>query len=336
MHPYIEFLIDKASKLHGKVAVPDGQFDERVLEACVRVHKAGWLDVVMVGSRAEYEKMASKFGFDITGMTIVDPDETDEFADYCKEYGVMRAKENLTPEQIEAVLREPVALAMMLVKHGKVDGVCSGVYYSTADVARPAIKILGLQKGVSKMTALGVMIFEDTPIGKNLVYCAADGTILPNPTAEELAEIAILATDKAKAILPSEPLTAMLSFSTCGSAKHEMVDKVTTALKIANEKRPDLKIDGEFQLDTAISPRVAEKKMKRPSEVAGKANVLIWPDLQAGNMVGKGMMIMGSGMLVGATFLGLNGFVNDHSRGATVDEIVTNIAFVGAQIEENK
>jgi phosphate acetyltransferase len=114
-----------------------------------------------------------------------------------------------------------------------------------------------------------------------------------------------------------------------------MVDKVANAVKIAREKRPDLYIDGEFQLDTAISPFVAAKKVKRHSEVAGRANVLIWPDLQVGNMVGKGMMMMGNGMLVGATFLGLNGFVNDHSRGATVDEIITNIAFVGAQIERD-
>ncbi len=335
MHPYIDFLIEKAKSVKGRVAVPDAQFDERVLEAACRVHKAGWLTVVLTGSKSAHQALADKHGFDISGMEIIDPDEFADFSSYCEEYGRLRAKENLSSDQIEQILREPVYFACMLHKHGLVNGICSGVYYSTADLARPSIKILGMQPGVNKMTALGVMAFEHTPLGDNLVYCAADGTILPNPTTEELAEIAILAADKAKSILPDTPRVAMLSFSTLGSSKHEMVDKVANAVKIAQDKRPDLYIDGEFQLDAAISPYVAAKKVKRHSEVAGRANVLIWPDLQAGNMVGKGMMMMGNGMLVGATFLGLNGFVNDHSRGATVDEIVTNIAFVGAQIERN-
>lgn len=334
MHPYIEFLIEKAQGIHGRVAVPDAMLDERVLEAACYVHKEGWVDVVLPGSKAAYKALADKHGFDVSGMEIVDPDECLEFKSYCEEYGRIRAKENLTPAQIDELMRQPVYLACMLVRHKLVDGICSGVYYSTADLARAAIKVIGMQPGVQKMTALAVMTFEHAPIGDNLVYVAADGTILPNPTAEELAEIAILTADKAKAILPDVPRVAMLSFSTLGSASHEMVDKVVIATKIAQEKRPDLLIDGEFQLDTAISPHVAAKKVKRPSEVAGRANVLIWPDLQAGNMVGKGMMIMGDGRLVGATFLGLNGFVNDHSRGATVEEIITNIAFVGAQVEK--
>jgi phosphate acetyltransferase len=128
----------------------------------------------------------------------------------------------------------------------------------------------------------------------------------------------------------------MLSFSTLGSAKHEEVDRVVKALEMVRLRRPDICIDGEFQIDAALSPYVASMKVKRPSEVAGRANVLIWPDLQAGNMAGKAMMLMASGQLAGACFLGLNGVVNDHSRGATVEECVINIAFVGAQIQEKK
>ena len=188
-----------------------------------------------------------------------------------------------------------------------------------------------MQPGFKKMTALAVCVFEHTPLGDNLVYATADGTVIPRPTSEELAEIAILSADKAKAFLPDTPRVAMLSFSTLGSAKHEEVDRVTRALAIVKQQRPDLCIDGEFQLDTALSPFVAAKKVKRPSEVAGRANVLIWPDLQSGNMTGKGMMLMGSGVLVGACFVGINGIVTDHSRGATVEECVINIAFAGAQ-----
>jgi phosphate acetyltransferase len=208
------------------------------------------------------------------------------------------------------------------------------VHYSTADLARPAIKILGMKQGFKKMTALGILMFEHTPLGDNLVYAAADGAVIPRPTSEELAEIAILSADKAREFLPDVPRVAILSFSTQGSAKHEEVDRVTRALEIVKRERPDICIDGEFQLDTALSPFVAAKKVKRPSEVAGRANVLIWPDLQSGNMTSKGMMIMGSGQLAGACFMGINGVVTDHSRGATVEECVINIAFAGAQVKK--
>jgi phosphate acetyltransferase len=181
---------------------------------------------------------------------------------------------------------------------------------------------------------MAIALFKHTPIGDDLVYATADGTVIPRPTSEELAEIAILSADKAKTFLPEPPRVAMLSFSTLGSAKHEEVDRVTRALAIVKEKRPDICIDGEFQLDTALMPFVAEKKVKRPSEVAGRANVLIWPDLQTGNVAGKGLMIMGEGRLAGACFMGINGVVTDHSRGATVEECVINIAFAGAQIQK--
>ena len=332
-HRYVEFLIDQAKKKHGRVAVPDAMYDLRVLTACCRVHQDDWLDIVLPGDRKKYEELARQNGLDIDGIEIIDPEKTEQFADMSQEYGRLRAKEGLSIDQIETVLRDPAYFSCMLHRHNLVDGICSGVYYSTADIARPAIKILGMQPGFKKMTALGVILFEHTPLGDNLVFACADGTILPRPTAEELSEIAILAADRAERILPAKPRVAMLSFSTLGSAQHEEVDRVVAALEMVKKRRPDICIDGEFQLDTAISPYVAEKKMTRLSEVAGRANVLIWPDLQTGNVAGKGMMLMGDGRLAGATFLGINGFVNDHSRGATVEEIVINIAFVGAQIE---
>ena len=181
---------------------------------------------------------------------------------------------------------------------------------------------------------MAIAVFGHTPIGDNLVYATADGTVIPRPTSEELADIAILSADKAKEVLPDTPRVALLSFSTVGSAKHEEVDRVTRALAIVKQKRPDICIDGEFQLDTALVPFVAEKKVKRPSEVAGRANVLIWPDLQSGNMAGKALMIMGRGVLAGACFMCINGVVTDHSRGATVEECVVNIAFAAAQVKK--
>lgn len=332
MHKYTEFLAAKAKAKHGRVAVPDAACEGRYLEAVVRVHEMDMLDLVITGSRKQTQALAEKHGLDISGIEIIDPDESQDLDAYSGLYGKLRAKENLTASQIRELMHHPVYFACMLLKHGLVDGICSGVYYSTAELARPCIKILGMQPGIKKMTALGVIAFEHCALGDDLVYCVADSTILPDPTAEELAEIAILSAEKSKEILPDVPRVAMLSFSTCGSASHPMVDKVVKALKIANEQRPDLLIDGEFQLDTAIVPYVAEKKMKRPSEVAGRANVLIWPDLQSGNIASKGMFLMGGGLSVGATFMGINGLVNDHSRGATVDEVITNIAFMGAQL----
>jgi len=334
-HPYVQHLIRLARKSRARVAVPDAQFDIRVLEAAAIVHRENWLHVVLTGARADIVALAKLHHIDLTGIEIIDPAERSDFSELCNEYGRLRAKENLSSAQIERVLRDPAYFACMLHRHGEVAGICSGVYYSTADIARPAIKILGLQPGVAKMTALAVVVFRHTPLGDNLVLACADGTVLPRPSSEELADIAILAADKARVILPDMPRVAMLSFSTLGSAKHEEVDRVVRALELVRKRRPDICIDGEFQLDTALSPYVAAKKVKRPSEVAGCANVLIWPDLQTGNVAGKGMLMMGPGALVGACFLGLNGVVNDHSRGATVEEIVINLAFVGAQISSS-
>lgn len=333
-HPYVQHLVKLASAGRGRIAVPDAQFDARFLEAACIVHGKGWLTVVLPGSRAAIEALARKHQFDIRGIEIIDPEECGQFDAYCQQYAELRAKENLTSQQIKDLLREPIYFACMLHRHGIVDGVCSGVHYSTADIVRPTLKILGMQKGFTKMTALAVLLFEHTPLGDNLVYTCADGTILPRPTSEELADIAILSSDKSKVLLPDKPRVAMLSFSTLGSAKHEEVDRVTRALDLVKQRRPDICIDGEFQLDTALSPFVAAKKVKRPSEVAGRANVLIWPDLNMGNATGKGMMLMGSGVLAGACFLGNNGVVTDHSRGASVEECVINIAFAGAQVQK--
>ena len=331
-HPFINHLIEQAKSIHGRVAIPDAVHDDRVMYAASEVHRFGWLDVVLVGSRAECRKMAESIGVDIDGIEILDADELPEFPDYCAEYGRIRAKENLSEQQIDETMRDAAYLACMLHKQGVVDAVCSGVHYSTSDIARPSIKILGMHPGVPTMTAASVAAFERTPIGDNLVFVTADATILPAPDAATLSEIAILAADAAKTFLSEVPRVAMLSFSTLGSAKHEAVDKVVQALEMAKAKRPDLLIDGEFQIDAAIVPHVAAKKVKRPSEVAGRANVLIWPSLEAGNIGMKSLMMMGRGTFVGATFLGINGLVGDHSRGATTEELVPYIAYVGAQI----
>lgn len=329
---YIDSLIEKAERIHGRVAVPDAQFDERAMRASCEVHKNGWLDVVFTGSRRAHTELADKLGLDISGIEVVDPDETADFAAMCDYYSERRAKDNLTPVQVAELLHEPSYFACVLAKWGRVDAICSGVYYSTADLARAVLKTIGLKPGVRKMSACAVVYFPHSPMGDDLVFAAADTAVLPVPTMEELAEIAILAADKVANILPEEPRLAMISFSTLGSASHELVSKVTGALEIVKAQRPDILIDGEFQLDSAISPAVAAKKIKRPSDVAGRANVLIWPDLQSGNVGLKAMQLMGGGMLVGEPFLGVDCLISDHSRGATVEEMVIHIAFVGAQI----
>ena len=333
-HPYVQHLIKLASASHARIAIPDAQYDARFLEAACIVHGKGWLKIVLPGSRSVISELAQRHGFDIGGIEIIDPDECGQLDSYCREYADLRAKDHLTSRQINDLLHEPAYFACMLHRHGMVDGICSGVHYSTADLARAAIKVLGMQDGIKKLTAMSVMLFPHTLLGDNLVIACADTAVLPRPTLKELADIAILAADKAKAILPDAPRLAMLSFSTLGSAKHEEIDRVVGALDLVKQRRPDICIDGEFQLDAALSPYVASKKVKRPSEVAGRANVLIWPDLQTGNVASKGMMLMGGGLLVGVCFLGIRGVVNDHSRGATVEECVLNIAFVGAQIQK--
>src|SRR5690606_20894920 len=166
-HPFLTQLIEQAKEIHGRVAIPDAQFDDRFMYAASEVHRRGWLDVVIVGSRAACVAAADQAGVDIDGIEIIDPEELPEFADYCEEYGRIRAKEGLTPEQIEKTMRDPAYLSCMLHRKGKVDAVCSGVHYSTSDLARPAIKILGLKPGVTTMTAVAAAAFESTPIGDN-------------------------------------------------------------------------------------------------------------------------------------------------------------------------
>jgi phosphate acetyltransferase len=331
-HPYVQSIIDSATAKQGRVAIPDAQSDARFLEAACIAHQRGWVKVVLPGSRRILAELAQKSGLNIDGIEIIDPDECNEFDAYCRLYTERRAKEKLTSEQIRVLMHEPIYFACMLHRHGHVDGIASGVYYSTADLARAALKVLGLRPGFTKMSAAGVSLFPHTPLGDNLVFSCGDGAIVPRPTAEELADIAIGVADFGKPLLPETPRVAMLSFSTCGSAKHEEVDRVVRALEIVKQRRPDICIDGEFQLDTALSPYVASKKVKRPSEVAGRANSLVFPDIQSGNIAGKAMAMFGSGLGIGSLFTGINGIVSDHSRGATVEECVINIAFVGASV----
>jgi phosphate acetyltransferase len=333
-HPYVQSIIDSATAKQGRVAVPDAQSDARFLEAACIVHKRGWVHVVLPGSRRVIAELAKQHGLDIDGIEIIDPDGCNEFDAYCRLYAERRAKEKLTPEQIRALLHDPIYFACMLHRHGHVEGIASGVHYSTADLARAALKVLGLKPGFTKMSAAGVSLFPHTPLGDDLVFSCGDGAIVPRPTSEELADIAIGVADFGKPLLPDKPRVAMLSFSTCGSAKHEEVDRVVRALEIVKQRRPDICIDGEFQLDTALSPYVASKKVKRPSEVAGRANSLVFPDIQSGNIAGKAMAMFGSGLGIGSLFTGINGIVSDHSRGATVEECVINIAFVGASVDK--
>jgi phosphate acetyltransferase len=333
-HPYIQSIIDSAAAKHGRVAIPDAQSDARFLEAACIVRDRGWVHVVLPGSRRVIAEMAQKHGFNLDGIEIIDPDNWDELDLYCQLYAQRRAKEKLTAEQIRELMHEPAYFACMLHRHGHVEGIASGVHYSTADLARAALKVLGLKPGFTKMSAAGVAIWPHTPLGDDLVFACGDGAIVPRPTAEELADIAIGVADFGKPLLPDKPRVAMLSFSTCGSAKHEEVDRVVRALEIVRQRRPDVCIDGEFQLDAALSPYVASKKVKRPSEVAGRANSLVFPDIQSGNIAGKAMAMFGGGQAIGSLFTGINGIVSDHSRGATVDECVVNIAFVGASIQK--
>jgi phosphate acetyltransferase len=333
-HPYVQSIIDRATAKQSRIAVPDAQSDARFLEAACIVRDKGWVNVVLPGSRRLIKELAQKNGFNVDDIEIIDPDECDEFDSYCQLYAERRAKEKLTADQVREIMHEPVYFACMLHRHGLVDGIASGVHYSTADLARAALKVLGLKPGVTKMSAAGVLLFPHTPLGDNLVFACGDGAIVPKPTSEELADIAIGVADFGKPILPDKPRVAMLSFSTCGSAQHEEVDKVVRALEIVKARRPDICIDGEFQLDTALSPYVASKKMKRPSEVAGRANALVFPDIQSGNIAGKGMALFGGGSGIASFFTGINGIVSDHSRGATVEECVVNIAFVGASIDK--
>lgn len=317
---------EKAKKACKTIVLAEGE-EKRVLDAAKVILDEKIAGLVLIGNK---DVIAQKAAFDINQVTIVDPasDNLDEYADLLYE---LRKAKGMEKEQAAQLVKNPLYLGVMLVKTGKADGMVAGSVNSTGDTLRPALQIIKTAPGIKTVSSCFIMALpEGSKYGENGVMVFADCAVNIEPDAEQLASIAIASADTAKKIAGIDPKIAMLSFSTKGSAKHANVDKVVEATKIVNTVAPELQCDGELQLDAAIVESVAQ--LKAPgSKIAGHANVLIFPDLQSGNIGYKLVQRLAGAQAVGPICQGFNKPVNDLSRGCSSEDIVNVVAMTVLQ-----
>ena len=327
----LEQIKSKAAKLHKTIVLCEGE-DSRVVEAAQKATQEGIAKIVLLGDEKAIKNANPKANLD--GVTIINPLTSDKLAAYNSKLCELRASKGMTPEQATELLKDGTYFGAMMLKMGDVDGLVSGACHSTANTLRPGLQIIKTAPNVSAVSSFMIMICP--PQGNQ--YCPdglvvfADCGLNPTYTAEGLADCAISTAKSAKAIAGIEPKVAMLSFSSKGSAKHDNVTLVAEATKIAKEKAPEIKLDGELQFDAAIVPSVGEMKAKG-SDVAGHANVFIFPDLQAGNIGYKIAERLGGFMAVGPICQGFAKPLNDLSRGCNSDDIVAAVAITALQTQ---
>ena len=315
------------------IVLPETE-DRRTYEAAAQVLKEGIAKIVLVGSEEAVKKGSE--GLDLTGAIIVDPATSDRTDAYVEKLVELRSKKGMTPEQArEILLNQYLYYGVMMVKMGDADGMVSGACHSTADTLRPCLQILKTKPGTKLVSAFFLMVVPDCEFGADGTFVFADSGLNQDPNPEELAAIAASSADSLQTLVQKEPVVAMLSHSTKGSAKHALVDKVVEATKIAKEQNPELKLDGEFQLDAAIVPSVGASKAPN-SDVAGKANVLIFPNLDAGNIGYKLTQRLAKAEAYGPITQGIAAPVNDLSRGCSAEDIVGVVAITSVQCQAAK
>ena len=326
----IDVLKEKAKADKKTIVLPESE-DRRTYEAAAKILKEGIANIVLVGTD-EYVKKHGE-GLDLTGIQVVDPATSDKTAAYIDKLVELRSKKGMTPEQAkEILLNQYLYYGVMMVKMGDADGMVSGACHSTADTLRPCLQILKTKPGTKLVSAFFLIIVPDCEYVAKGAFVFGDSGLNQNPNPEELAAIAGSSAESFKLLVQEEPIVAMLSHSTKGSAKHADVDKVVEATKIAKEQYPELALDGEFQLDAAIVPSVGASKAPG-SPVAGKANVLIFPDLDAGNIGYKLAQRLAKAEAYGPITQGIAKPVNDLSRGCSADDIVGVVAITSVQCQ---
>lgn len=315
-----------------KIVLPEGD-EERTLLACDKIIKNGLAELVLIGNVDNIKAKAKELGANIDSVTIEDPETSERTPLFANEFYELRKNKGMTLEKAEKIVRDPLYYGTMMVKLGYVDGMVSGAVHTTGDLLRPGLQIVKTAPGVSVVSSFFIMMVPDCKYGEEGLLVFSDCAVNPNPNAEQLASIAIATAETAKKLCSIEPKVAMLSFSTMGSADHELVEKVRNATEIAKERRPDLLIDGELQLDAAIVQKVADQKASG-SKVAGKANVLVFPDLQAGNIGYKLVQRFANAEAIGPICQGFAKPINDLSRGCNSDDIVNVVAVTAVQAQK--
>jgi len=327
-------LIDKIHEMArqaGKtIVLPEGT-EERNLRAADYVLNKHIASIILLGNKDEILVKSSAFGLqNIEKATLIDPKDHPQKEYYARMLADIRKKKGMTFEEAMKLVEEPLYLSTLLIKDGKADGEVSGAEHATGDVLRPAFQIIKTLPGVSAVSGAFIMIMKDKTYGSDGILIFADCAVNPDPSSRELAEIAVESAKTAKNIAGIEPRVAMLSFSTKGSAKHEKVDKVVEATKMAREMVPSLQIDGELQADAAIVEAIGQKKAPG-SAIAGKANVLVFPSLESGNIAYKLVQRLAGAEAIGPVLQGLAAPINDLSRGCSVEDIINMIAITANQ-----
>ncbi|MBR2241482.1 MAG: phosphate acetyltransferase [Clostridia bacterium] len=328
---FIETIKEKAKQQIKTIVLPEGS-DIRTLKAASIVQKEGYAKLIILGDRAKIEEMASANNLDISEATIINPIESENYETYVQLFYELRKAKGMTIEKARETLKDETYFGMMMVKNGDSDGLVSGACHSTSDTLRPALQILKTAPGTKLVSAFFVMVVPDCEYGENGIFIFSDSGLNEYPDADALSEIAISSANSFKQLVGVEPKVAMLSYSTYGSAHSPLTDKVVEATKLLKEKAPDLICDGELQLDAAIIPEIAASKAPG-SPVQGKANTLIFPDLDAGNIGYKLVQRLAKAEAYGPLCQGIAKPVNDLSRGCSAEDIAGVIAITAVQAQ---
>ncbi len=329
---FLQSIKERAKKEIKTIVLPES-LERRTLEAAEQILKEKIANVILIGNKDNILKAGK--GLQLEGVSIIDPTTYEALDDFITTLVELRKHKGMTVEKAKELLEDPLYFGVMMVKKAKADGMVAGAVNSTANVLRPSLQILKTAPGTKLVSAFFIMDVPECEYGANGTFIFADAGLVPNPNAEELAAISISSAKSFEQLVEEEPIVGMLSFSTKGSASHSDVDKVIEATKQAKELAPQLKLDGEFQLDAAIVPSVGQAKAPN-SEIAGHANVLVFPDLDAGNIGYKLTQRLAKADAYGPITQGIAKPVNDLSRGCSAEDIVGVVAITAVQAQLSK
>ena len=328
---FIESIKQRAKQNIKTIILPEAE-DKRVLEAASKVIAQGFAKVILIGNKEQVEKDSKENNIDLSGVEIIDIKSSTKKQEYAQKLFELRQAKGMTEEEASKLIEEPIYFGMMMLKNGEADGLVSGAAHSTSNTLRPALQILKTAPNTKLVSAFFVMCVPNCEYGEHGTFIYGDSGLNQNPNADELSEIAISSAKSFKSLVEAEPKVAMLSYSTYGSAKSELTEKVIEATKLVKEKAPDLLVDGELQVDAAIIPEVSKSKAPG-SPIEGNANVLIFPDLNAGNIGYKLTQRLAKAEAYGPLCQGIAKPVNDLSRGCSADDIVGVVAITAVQAQ---
>jgi phosphate acetyltransferase len=320
----LDDLQEKAKGLNKHIVLPEGD-DPRTIEAAREITSKKLARLTILGEPKTIEKHARDCGLELNAVNLIDPTDSPHLDKYAEELAELRKKKNMTVEEAREKVQDVLYYGAMMVRFGEVDGSVAGAAHTTGDVLRAGIQVIGLSPGISSVSSCFMMVVPEFLGETNKVFLFADGAVIPNPSPDQLGDIAVSTARTMKALVGQEPRVAMLSFSTKGSAKHHDIDKVRKGLEAAKKIDSNLIIDGELQVDAAIIPKIANSKAPG-SPVEGKANVLVFPDLDAGNIAYKIVQRLAKAEAIGPIIQGLAKPANDLSRGCSASDIVNVVA----------